>query len=185
MLETNEAVYALPMQTFDNMTIHPEPESGLGLLSQTILSSTCTKSVLPARIRSALHNDIIFVGHSSIHFRESLPDATLSDVLAHLELGIPIFSAKVVSADAEAISMVDAIFENGKDIIRYMVNSVECPVDQPPQIVVLSLASQELMFVYAKTTSIGSTSFMYGKRNIQAGPGWNRKFGRHLAVDPQ
>ncbi|KAK5943981.1 hypothetical protein PMZ80_003262 [Knufia obscura] len=163
-----------------------DQDSTAGVLSQTLASSPCIKSILPARIRSPLLNDVVLVGHSSIHLREFMQSTALSNIIADLELGVQILSAKVISAEEYVLSTEDAILENGRDEIRYKIRGQPCDDSQPPQIVVLSTALGELVYVYAKTLLNGSVQFVHARRQILGdGYHWPRKYGKQLVVDPQ
>lgn len=165
------------------MSIDPSLDGSAGILSQTLASSPYTNSVFPAKIRTAANNDVVFVGHSSIHLRELTELAQLTKVLAHLELGVRILAAEVISAESEVITQEDAIF--AQDVVKYTINGDQCPSDQPPQIVVLSIATGELIFLYARTLLNGHTNFVYARRKIHRGIPWASKYGKHLAVDPK
>lgn len=158
-------------------------QSQEGVLSQTLASSPCIKTILPAKIRSALHNDIVLVGHSSIHLREFLPIGQLSNVIASLEFGAQILAATVISAEEYTISIEDAILANGRDEVRYRIRGEAVDDSQPPQIVVLSIASGELVYVYAKDLPTDTTRFVYARRYIMGGFHWPSKYGKHLAID--
>ena len=156
-----------------------------GLLSQTLASSPVIRTVLPARVRSPLLNDVVFVGHSSIHLREFTQTGCLSNVIADLEIGTQILSAKVVSAEEHILSTEDAILENGRDETRYKIRDEPCPDDQPAQIVVLSLTTGDLVFVYAKTSANGQVNFIHARRQILPTKSLQKKYGRLLAVDSE
>lgn len=156
-----------------------------GILSQTLASSPCIKAILSARIRSPSLNDVVLVGHSSVHLREFTPSGQLTNIITGLELGVQILSAKVISAEAHVLPTEDAILEHGRDEVQFEIKGQPCEDDRPPQIVVLSIASGELVFLYAKNLSNGSAQFVYAKRHVlhSSGPHWPRKCGKHLAID--
>ena len=104
-------------------------------------------------------------------------------MIADLEVGVQVLSAKVISAEEYTISIEDAILDNGRDEVRYRIRGQTCDDTQPPQIVVLSIASSELVFVYAKNLPNGTTRFVYAKRHILGGMHWPAKYGKHLAID--
>lgn len=156
-----------------------------GVLSQTLTSSACITQILPARVRTAYHNDVVMVGHSSIHLREFMPNGILSNVIAHLELGTQILSANVVSADAREVEVLHPLLNLGSTEIQFSINGEPYDPTQPPQIVVLATALSELVFVYARILANGSSQFVYARRHILQFGSWPRKYGRHLAVDSQ
>ena len=123
------------------------------------------------------------VGYSSIHLREYTPSGHLAGPIAELELGTQVLAAKVISAEQYMLNTQDAILENGKDEIRFRLRGKPCDDSQPPQIVVLSMATSELLFIYAKDMPNGHVQFVQARRSILGGCLWPRKYGKHLAVD--
>lgn len=141
------------------------------------------RQVLSARIRTPYHNDVVMVGHSSLHLREFMPSMDLSNVIAHLDLGTQILSAKVISAEARVVKVADPALLEGREETQFFLQGEPWDASQPPQIVVLSTASSELVFVYAKVLSNGSSQFVHARRHILGGRHWPRKYGKHLAID--
>ena len=125
------------------------------------------------------------VGHSSIHLREFMPTINLSNVIAQLDLGTQILSAKVISAESRVVKVDNPKLINGSEETRFYINGELWDASQPPQIVVLSTASSELVFVYAKILSNGFSQFVHARRHILGGRHWPRKYGKHLAVDSE
>lgn len=162
-----------------------EKHNYTGVLSQTLTSSPCITHILPARVRTAHHNDVVLVGHSSVHLRELMPNGILSNAIAHLELSTQILSANVVSADAREVQVFDPVLLEGKGEIQFSIDGEPCDPTQPPQIVVLATAMSELVFIYARFLANGSTQFVYARRYVLHLKHWPRKYGRHLAVDSQ
>lgn len=156
-----------------------------GVLSQTLTSSPCITHILPARVRTARHNDVVMVGHSSIHLRELMPNGILSNSLAHLELGTQILSANVISADAREVAVLDPVLGYGRGEIHFSIEGEPCDPAHPPQIVVLATALSDLVFAYARILTDGSSQFVYARRYVLQLKHWPRKYGRHLAVDSQ
>lgn len=154
-----------------------------GVLSQTLASGPCIKAILPARIRTQISNDVVMVGYSSIHLREFTQSGQLTNVVAELELGVQILAAKVISAESYFLSFPDAILENGRDEVRFKIRGEPCEDDQPPQIVVLSVASSELVFLYARNLPNGEVQFIQARRSILGGLPLPVPFGKQLAID--
>lgn len=165
--------------------VEMQTDTHAGILSQTLTSSPCIKQVLAARVRTPYHNDVVMVGYSSIHLREFMATGDLSNVIAHLELDTQILSAKVISAEARVTSVADPELESGRDEIRFFVKGQPCEDTQPPQLVVLSTALSDLVFVYARILSNGSTQFVHARRHIMGGRHWPRTYGKQLAVDSE
>lgn len=156
-----------------------------GLLSQTLASSPCIKFILPARIRSALHNDVLMVGHSAIYLQEFLPISQLSNSIATWELGVQILAAKVISAQEIVVTVEDEILSEGKDEVHFKIKGEPVDEAEPPQIVVLSIATGELIYLYARQVIDGSTHFIHARRHILRPSIWPDRYGKHLAIDPE
>lgn len=114
-----------------------------------------------------------------------MPSMDLSNVIAHLDLGTQILSAKVISAEARVVKVADPALLEGREETQFFLQREPWDASQPPQIVVLSTASSELVFVYAKVLSNGSSQFVHARRHILGGRHWPRKYGKHLAIDSQ
>lgn len=130
-----------------------------------------------------MSNDVVMVGYSSIHLREFTQSGQLTNVIAELELGVQILAAKVISAEAYLLPLQDAILENGRDEVRFKIRGQPCEDDQPPQIVVLSVASGEFVFAYAKDLPNGEVQFIAARRSILGNLPLPRAYGKHLAID--
>lgn len=153
-----------------------------GVLSQTLAPGPCIKAILSARIRNPMSNDVVMVGYSSIHLREFTQSGQLTNVVAELELGVQILAANVVSAEAYLLPLQDAILENGRDEVRFRIRGQPCEDDQPPQIVILSTASSEFVFVYAKDLPNGEVQFVAARRLILGSLPLPRAYGKHMAI---
>ena len=158
----------------------------MGLLSQTISASSTVKWIIPARIRNAARNDVVFVGDTSIQLREFVTgsEAYLTDVTGRFNFRTPILAAKVISATAEAIPFLEQVNRQTVEEERYVLGNNPLPDDHPPQILVLSLASCELVFVYAQECHDGTVTFQWARKPVLSGVELPDKFSRHLAIDP-
>lgn len=154
-----------------------------GILSQTLAPGPCIKAILSARIRNPAANDVVMVGYSSVHLREFTQSGQLTNVIGELELGVQILAAKVVSAEAYLLPLPDALLENGKDEVHFKIRGQPCNEIDPPQIVVLSVASSEFIFLYAKNLPNGEVQFIHARRSILGNLPLPRAYGKHLAID--
>lgn len=159
----------------------------IGLLSQTISPSPTVRWILPARIRTKSQNDVVFVGESFLQLREALPNGRLADVTAKFTLGAPILAAKIISAKLELVPVVEQILNQAREDERerYMINGEEIDEETPPQLVVLTLATNELVFLFAVDIPLGKTRFLYSKKPFLRDVSLAERFGSHIAVDPE
>lgn len=163
------------------------PMQPIGLLSQTLSPSSTIRWILPARIRSKLQNDVVFVGENFVQIREALPNGYLSDVNAQLSLGAAILAAKVISAKLELVPIVEQILNQTREgeRERYTIRGSEIGEDTPPQIVLLTLATNDIVFLFAKDTAFGKTRFLYAKKHFLRNVSLSEKHGALIAVDPE
>jgi hypothetical protein len=159
----------------------------IGLLSQTLSPSTTVRWILPARIRTKSQNDVVFVGENFVQLREALPSGRLTDVTAKFALGAAILAAKVISAKLELVSVVEQILNQTRedDQERYMIRGKEIDGETPPQLVLLTLATNELVFLFAEDLALGTTRFFYAKKHFLRNVSLAERFGSHIAVDPE
>ena len=155
----------------------------VGILSRTLNPSSAIRWIRPARIRSRLRNDLVFVGSSYIQLREFLPIGQLADPAARLDLDVQILAVQVISAKLETIPTLDAILNQEVDEMRYEINGRPIPDSQPPQILVLSTSASELIYVYAEDVSSQATRFVYARRALLGRISVADRFGAHVAVD--
>jgi hypothetical protein len=179
-------------------------DRAVGVISQTLHPSPTIKWILPARIRHQDHNDVAFVGENFIQLREYLPNGQLANVTAKIDLGSQIWAAKVTPTKAEPSAFIDAIIKqelikervSGKDS-PYMDKAVEEALAEekktgitadtqdckPPQLLIVSLASAELLFLYAKNNSCGEVHFVFAKKLMLDDTALPDRYGTYLAID--
>lgn len=163
--------------------LHP----AMGILSRTLSSSQTTKWILPARIRCPAKNDLVFVSDTSIQLREFVTQsqAHLSDITGKLDFQTQILAAKVVSAHVEPIPVLEATVKQTVEDSRFILRGKPVPDNEPPQMLALSTASSEVIFVYAQDLYDGSVSFRYARRPLLGGVDLPSRFCRQMAVDPE
>ena len=149
--------------------------------------SPTVRWILPARIRTKSQNDVVFVGENFVQLREALPTGRLADVTAKVELGARILAAKVISARLEVVPVVEQILNQAREDERerYVIDGEEIDDETPPQLVVLSLATNKLVFLFAKDIALGKTRFIYANKEFLRSVSLAERFGSHIAVDPE
>ena len=157
-------------------TYIPEPA---GLMSQSLHPSPTIRQILPARIRHIDRRDVVFVGQNFVQLREFLPSGHLTDVTGKYDLEGQILDAKVISSKFEPVSFVDQVFK--QEFTDYEI--VNGDPDLPPQILVVSTTSSEIVFLYARDCAPGVVEFVSAKRRLLADIGLQERYGNLLAVD--
>ncbi|KAI9375703.1 mono-functional DNA-alkylating methyl methanesulfonate N-term-domain-containing protein [Aspergillus egyptiacus] len=149
----------------------------IGILTHTLVSSPIIQWVLPARLRSRYKNDVVFIGERSLQIKEAISGTHLEEVNSKSDFDAYIMAAKVVNVSTElpweaqmrlGSSNADATLELQKDL--------------PPQIMVLSLASKELVFLYL---SRDTGQFIHYHRPLPSDVSTFERFGRNIAVEPR
>ncbi|KAL2826812.1 mono-functional DNA-alkylating methyl methanesulfonate N-term-domain-containing protein [Aspergillus cavernicola] len=149
----------------------------IGLLTHTLVSSPIIQWILPAHLRSKDQNDVVFVGERSLQIKEAILGTHLEEVTSKSDFDAYIMAAKVINISTElpweaqmrlGSSSTDATSELQKDL--------------PPQIMVLSLASKELVFLYYSNIA---GQFIHYHRPLPSDVSTFERFGRNIAVEPR
>ncbi|KAL1970685.1 hypothetical protein VTN77DRAFT_4329 [Rasamsonia byssochlamydoides] len=155
----------------------------VGLLTQTVIPSPTIQLILPARLRSKRQNDVVFVGERSIQLREIVMGTYLEDVTIKSDFDANIVAAKAIRAYPELpwdVQMKLGAHSGSPD------HSSEAEDSLPSQLLVLTLDSKELVFLYYRTeASPKDGHFVHFRRPLPSDVSILERFGRHLAVDPR
>lgn len=160
----------------------------VGLLSRTLSRSPTIRWILPARIRHKYKNDVVFVGEDFIHVKEYLPSGHLEDVATKADFGARIMAAKVLRSTDElaGMSFVDQVVKqegDDHDVVWTPPEDAELP--EAPHVIVLTLASKRLVFLFAQEDSLGCVHFYHAQRALPVEVASLDQQGKHLAVDPR
>ncbi|KAF9885804.1 hypothetical protein FE257_012386 [Aspergillus nanangensis] len=134
-----------------------DPNTRVGLLSHTLIQSPIIQWILPARLRGKHQNDVIFVGERSLQIKEAVSGVHLKEVTSKSDFDTQIMAAKVINVGTEL-------------------------PDVPPQILCLSLASKELVFLFYSNKS---AQFIHYRRPLPNDVSTFERFGRNIAVEPR
>lgn len=163
---------------------HSTPTS-LGLLTKTLAQSPRIIWTLPARIRHKDKDDIVFVGEDFIQIKQIEKDGHLTHIATKSDFETKIMSAKILG---DAVQNYDD--EDDCDIKVEDLEMSDCSYPEstrlPPQCLVLALATQQLVFMFACEDSNGFINFEFAS-NVPL-PGFDhphQQLGKHLAVDPK
>ncbi|KAJ5157168.1 uncharacterized protein N7482_008268 [Penicillium canariense] len=149
-----------------------------GLFTQTILPSPIVQWILPARLRSKHHNDVVFVGQRRVQIKQASPGGFLEDVTEKNDFDHPIVGAKVIDVNTQ-LPWETQLHTTGVDI----QDDLEVLDRLPSQILVLSLEMKELQFLYCPIS--GEDKFVTHRRPLPVDVDLADRFGKHIAVDPK
>ncbi|KAJ5758040.1 uncharacterized protein N7511_006734 [Penicillium nucicola] len=153
-----------------------KPVEMTGIHTQLIIPSPLINWILPARVRSKHHRDVVFVGERRIQVKEALPSGNLADVFEKNDLNGSPLGAKVINVDNQPPWVNQAAHTNSS-IGTLQAESLA------PQILFLALDSNELLFVYCDAE--GEDHFITHYRPLPRDVNAAEKYGRHIAVDPK
>lgn len=154
-----------------------DDETAFGILSRTLMPSTMTRWILPARVRHSRHNNVVFIGVNFVQLYELLPSCMLVKLPVRLDLGCRILSARVL-VEQPTNSFLDTVVKQ-----ELSDQEAEKPTSTPPHILLLALETCEIAFVFAEETTSGSASFKVAKKKLPTAFSSLGQYGRHMAVN--
>ncbi|KAF2713263.1 hypothetical protein K504DRAFT_134278 [Pleomassaria siparia CBS 279.74] len=159
----------------------------LGILSRSIFQSPFVKTVLSANIRHKSLNDVVFVSEDAVHLKEIQAYGHLRHAATKSDFTGRILAARVFGEPRK----VQVHSEYGKPWDKAAVHaqrrsfSGEEPDSLPPEIIVLTLTSRTLMFLWARQSQSGSVAFYQKIYRVPAATSHHDRLGAFLAVDPK
>jgi hypothetical protein len=154
--------------------------SKLGVLTKTIVRTPVIKFILHARIRHPDLNDVVFVGEDFIHIKQVTHNGHLEHIATKDDFGAHITAAKTFSLDHDPPGDADDFIK----IERANSQSGSASSNLPPQFVVLTLDSDDLVFLYLKNQGDGTFVFVHQALPMPRFDNPVHQMGFHLAVDP-
>ncbi|KAI9705342.1 MAG: hypothetical protein M1820_005172 [Bogoriella megaspora] len=141
----------------------------VGLLSRTIIRSPLINHILSAFLRSENQSDVVFVGEDFIHVKEFRAD-TLHHVATKADFGCRIWAAKVLGVPPHrkrnTDTLSDLALKPDEGVLGFEKEKLEndpMELDEhadrlPPQILMLTLETQELMFLFLRQAPDGKAT---------------------------
>ena len=180
MAQARDSDSEMPEATVEPSTQVPE----LGILSRTVFASPLFKSVRPANIRHKDLNDIVLVGEDTIQLKEIRDYGHLRHVATKSDFKGRILAARVYGDPREVPISVGSPLPKKQTLDRgrrSMTSDEEYVL--PPEVIVLTLTSRTLMFLWARQTQTGAVSFCQRTVNLPAGASRFDCFGAFPAID--
>ncbi len=161
---------------------------GYGILSRTVLPSPLFKIIVPAYIRRKDLNDVVLVGEDSVQLNQLHNHGRIQHVAVKSNFTGRILSARAFGDPHEVRG--NASLENPPPKSQTMKKSEtadneELDQNLPPETVVLTLTSRTLMFLWAKQTASGISTFQHKSIKFPAGSSRFDRLGQYLAIDPK
>ncbi|RAL09844.1 protein thtA [Aspergillus homomorphus CBS 101889] len=159
--------------------LYAKEQTKVGLLSHTLVSSPIIQWVLPARLRGKNQNDVVFVGERCLQIKEAVSGVHLEEVTSKNDFDSHIMAAKVINVSTELPWEAQMRLGASSSTMSADTNMHR---DLPPQILVLSLTSRELAFLYYWNAG---DQFIYHHRPLPNDVSAFERFGRNIAVEPR
>ncbi|KAH7385265.1 mono-functional DNA-alkylating methyl methanesulfonate N-term-domain-containing protein [Phaeosphaeria sp. MPI-PUGE-AT-0046c] len=158
----------------------------LGILSRTLFASPLFNSVHPANIRHKDLNDIVLIGEDVLHLKEIHEYGRLRHVATKSDFKGRILAARVFGDPREIPMRVASPLPQkpGLHRTRRSMTGEDTSVI-PPEVVVLTLSSRTLMFLWAYQSRTGVVIFRQRTIRLPAGASQFDRFGAFLAIDPR
>jgi hypothetical protein len=130
----------------------------IGLIYRTITPSPVVKWIFTARIRDVNHNDIVFVGDSFIHLKEIMPEGSLHPVASKINFPGRIKNATFIGQPlpVNEPENLDGKPFDGKILSKHVTLTGSIP----PNMLVLVLDTDDLVFLFARTATGGRIHFV-------------------------
>jgi hypothetical protein len=156
----------------------------LGILSKTVFASPLFKSVRPANVRHKDLNDIVLIGEDAVQLKEIHDYGRLRHVATKSDFRGRILAARVFGDPREIPVSVASPLPKQRPLHRgrrSMTGEEERVL--PPEVIVLTLTSRTLMFLWARHTQKGAVTFSQRTVRLPAGASRFDRFGAFLAID--
>lgn len=159
-----------------------------GILSRTVFPSPLYKFILPATVRHRDVNDIMLVGENSIQLHQIHDYGRLRHAATKSDFSGRILTARVFGDPREVHmnrSVSSPIPKKQKaHTSKWSISSSENHI-LPPEVVVLTLTSRTMMFLWAQHGATGKLIFRQKIVKLPAGSSRFDRLGQYLAIDPK
>jgi hypothetical protein len=147
--------------------------SAIGVYTRTVTRSPVVRWILSARIRSSAYDDVIFIGEDFVQVKQLTETRNLVDIAVKKD-----FDARIRAA---AVLDIDISSPDDEDSIKKELGTVP----GPSQILVLTLDSNELLFIHVDHQDGKEPRFHHEARSIPSFARTILQPGAYLAVDPR
>jgi hypothetical protein len=165
-----------------NTNLHPEIPS-LGILSRTVIETPFNSFILPANIRHRSLNDVVFIGEQSLQLKEICDYGHLRPIATKSDFKGKILAARVFGDPRKVEQSPDLQHTTVHRVKRHA--TAEDDDTLPPDILVLTLSSRTLMFLWASQTQKAPATFQQKTVRLPGGRSRFDQPGPYLAIDPK
>jgi hypothetical protein len=156
----------------------------VGVLSRTVIASPVVKFICAANIRHKHFDDVVLVGEDSVQLKEIHDYGHLRHVATKADFHGRILASRVFGDPRELPTRVVSPLPAKRTLHRARRSTTgEEKLVLPPEVVVLTLTTRTLMFLWAQHTQSGAVTFSQKTVKLPAGASPMDRFGTFLAID--
>lgn len=158
----------------------------LGILSRTVFASPLFKFICSANIRHKDLNDVVLVGEDAVHLKEIHDYGHLCHIASKSDFSGRILNARVLGEPRQVAISVGSPLP--KHPMRHRARRSMTGDEEdvlPSEVMVLTLTSRTLMFLWARHARSGVVSFTQKTVKLPHSGSRLDRFGAFLAVDPK
>ncbi|KAK3661159.1 hypothetical protein LTR56_000282 [Elasticomyces elasticus] len=152
-----------------------ESQGAAGVLTKTVVRSPVIHWILHARIRHKTLNDAVFVGNDFVHVRQVGQQGHLEHIATKDDFDAQIRAAAVFKVDP------DPFYE---DFLVKIEDGTAAHKSAAPDLLVLTLSTNDLVFIYLEVQSDGSLQFVQQTLPLPTFDHILYQPGEHVAIDP-
>ncbi|KAJ4289192.1 hypothetical protein N0V90_011534 [Kalmusia sp. IMI 367209] len=174
----------MDQRTIDYLIEPPD----LGILTKTVVESPLYSTIVPANIRHKDVDDVVLVGEDFVHLKEICDYGHLRHVASKSDFKGKILAAKAfgdprkveINTSEQSPLLTRASLHRER---KSMTGEEE--VTLPLEVIVLTLSTRTLMFLWAKDNPTGPTTFVQRMVQLPTAASQFNRPGQHLAIDPK
>ncbi|KAF2450230.1 hypothetical protein P171DRAFT_516156 [Karstenula rhodostoma CBS 690.94] len=165
---------------------HMPPE--IGILTKTVVGSPLHSSIIPANIRHKDLDDVVFIGEDFVQLKEICDYGHLRHIATKSDFKGKILAAKafgdprkvqINTSERSPLLKRESLHRGRRSTTGEESNAL------PLEVIVLTLSTRTLMFLWAKANHISSTTFAQTTIQLPTAASRFNRPGQFLAIDPR
>ena len=169
-------------------TTRPRKLPEMGILSKTVIGSPLYNFILPANIRHKDLDDVVFIGQDFVQLKEICDYGHLRHVATKSDFKGKILAAKafgdprkvhVNTSEKSPLLKRTSLHRSRRSMTGEQANTL------PLEVIVLTLTTRALMFLWAKDGPHGSTTFAQKTIRLPTAASRFNRPGQFLAIEPR
>lgn len=190
-----------PRKEQSRPSINFSEKPSMGILTKTLVRSPVINQIIPARVRHKTKNDVLFISPTSVTIKEAKGDYALDEIATKSDFDSTIKSARIIGERRELtrhdgsssllgkcdywLDLCTSEHDDQTDRGDLRYHATLEHRELPPQILVLALESDRLVFLCAVSGSAEHPELFTSQKALPAHISPLQSLGELIAVDPQ